>query len=98
MEVWLELLKTMGVPGLFAGGLLALIWKLGKWMEPRASRLIDSHIETMESVSCSVTSVKDSLKEQTTVMKETCQTLKGISEKTNEIHSAVHGNAEGKTA
>lgn len=79
---WFNLIRTVGWPSV----LLAILGYEGaqfaKWFEPRASRVIDTHIET-------VTGLKSSADSQTRILGDMAEQQKTQSEMIKDIHRAV---------
>ena len=81
---WLGVLDRYGWPTalLLVVGLLG--WRFVRWMEPRASRVIDTHIET-------VTKLADQAGKTTSLLSELHAQQKDQVEMISEIHRVVIG-------
>lgn len=44
------LLNRWGLPLVLLGAVGFAVWKLMRWMEPRANRLVDSHVDLVETL------------------------------------------------
>ncbi len=79
---WFQMARTVGWPGTLLIVLAFGGYRAAQWFEPRASKLIDTHVET-------VTSLKASSEKQTTILGELNESQKSQGEMIRDIHRAV---------
>ena len=79
---WFQMARTVGWPGTVLILLALGAWRFAGWFEPRASKLIDTHIET-------VTSLKSQSEKQTSILGELNESQKTQGDMIRDIHRAV---------
>lgn len=79
---WFNLIRTVGWPSVLLAVLAYEGTQFARWFEPRASRVIDTHVETVQGL-------QSAAKDQTRILGEMSESQKSQSEMIRDIHRAV---------